>query len=143
MSGAERGDVRILVIDDNPTNLKLASLVLRADGFDVCTAVDGASALVALREQRPALVITDVHLPDTDGLELTRLIKGNPETAGVVVIALTASVMAEDESRAFAAGCDGFMVKPFDTRTLGSTVDRYLRGVETVRAPGSELAPSS
>lgn len=127
MTGVSRGEVVILVVDDNETNLKLVSTVLRADSFEVCTAIDAASALTALREHRPALVFTDVHLPDIDGLELTRLIKGDPETAEVVVVALTASVMAEDESRALEAGCDGFIVKPFDTRKLAATVDQYLR----------------
>jgi CheY-like chemotaxis protein len=132
MNGTGRDEVRILVVDDNPTNLKLVSTVLRADGFQVWTAIDGATALAALREHRPALVFTDVHLPDIDGLELTRLIKGDPETADVVVVALTASVMAADESRALAAGCDGFIVKPFDTRSLGETADQYLRGRDAI-----------
>jgi CheY-like chemotaxis protein len=122
-------------VDDNETNLKLVSTVLRADGFDVYTAIDGASALAALREHRPALVFTDVHLPDIDGLELTRMIKANPDTADVIVVALTASVMAADESRALGAGCDGFIVKPFDTRNLGHTVDEYPRQREAVAGP--------
>ncbi|HWF74408.1 MAG TPA: response regulator [Solirubrobacteraceae bacterium] len=135
----DRGEVRILVVDDNPTNLKLVSTVLRADGFDVYTAVDGGSALVALRDYRPALVFTDVHLPDFDGLELTRMIKADPETAGIVVVALTASVMAVDESRALLAGCDGFIVKPFDTRNLGATADRYLGRMDGAPGPSGEL----
>ncbi|HWF35306.1 MAG TPA: response regulator [Solirubrobacteraceae bacterium] len=127
MTGADRGDVTVLVVDDNPTNLKLVSTVLRSDGFQVRTAVDGTSALLAVREHRPALVFTDIHLPDIDGLELTRIIKGDPETEDTIVVALTASVMASDESRARAAGCDGFIIKPLDTRTLGATTEEYLR----------------
>lgn len=118
---------KILVVDDNALNLKLALAVLEADGFDVCTAIDASSALTALREHRPALVFTDVQLPGTDGLELTRAIKADPATAGTVVVALTAYAMAEDETRALAAGCDGFIVKPFDTRTLGATAAAYIR----------------
>jgi CheY-like chemotaxis protein len=135
MTGGSRGEARILVVDDNPTNLKLVSAVLRADGFQVFTAIDGASALAALRLYRPALVFTDVHLPDIDGLELTRLIKREPENADTIVVALTASVMAADESRALAAGCDGFIVKPFDTRKLGRTADQYLSARDAVPGP--------
>jgi CheY-like chemotaxis protein len=122
------GRPKILVIDDNPTNLKLASAVLTADGFDVCTAPDAASALAAVRHDRPALAYCDVQLPDMDGIELARQIKSDPATADVIVVALTACVMESDRARAFAAGCDGFIAKPIDTRTLGSDTERFLLG---------------
>jgi two-component system, cell cycle response regulator DivK len=119
---------KILVIDDNATNLKLASVVLEADGFDVRTASDAASALAAVRgEDRPALAYCDIQLPDMDGIELARQIKSDPRTAGVIVVALTACAMEEDRRRAFAAGCDGFIAKPIDTRSLGSDTHRFLQ----------------
>ena len=122
---------RILVIDDNETNLKLASTVLKAEGFDVTTAIDAASALAAVRDDPPELAYCDVQLPDMDGIELARQIKSSPDTAGIVVVALTACAMESDRRRAFAAGCDGFITKPIDTRTLGSETLRYLDGVAT------------
>lgn len=124
MTGAPRP--KILVIDDNLINLKLASAVLRADGFEVSTAVDAAGAMLALRRERPALAYCDVQLPDADGIELARQIKSDPETAGVIVVALTAFAMETDRARALAAGCDGFISKPIDTRTLGRDTHRFL-----------------
>jgi CheY-like chemotaxis protein len=124
----------VLVVDDNLINLKLAATVLECDGYEVCTATDGASALAALREHRPALAFVDVKLPDEDGLELAKRIKAQPETADVVVVALTACAMEADRERAFAAGCEGFVVKPFDTRELGVLVARHLGG-SRLKAP--------
>jgi CheY-like chemotaxis protein len=133
MSDRDRNN-RILVIDDNPLNVKLTTVTLAAHGFEVSTAVDGQSALEAIRKDPPALAYTDVQLPDIDGLELARMIKSDPATAGVIVIALTAYAMPDDRARAFAAGCDGFVTKPIDTRTLGALTDSYLAGhAEVVR----------
>ena len=126
---------KILVIDDNETNLKLASTVLIAEGFDVSTAVDAASALVALRDDLPELAYCDVQLPDMDGIELARQIKSQPETADVVVVALTACAMEADRRRAFEAGCDGFITKPIDTRELGADTYRFLERRSQIVAP--------
>jgi CheY-like chemotaxis protein len=124
-----RGDGEmILVVDDNATNLKLAATVLECDGYEVCTATDGASALAALRQHHPELAFVDVKLPDIDGLELAERIKAEPDTSHVVVVALTACAMQADRERALAAGCAGFIAKPFDTRELGDQVARHLNG---------------
>ena len=119
---------KILVIDDNEVNLKLASAVLTAEGFEVSTAIDAASALEAVRNDRPELAYCDVQLPDMDGIELARQIKSDPDTAEVVIVALTACAMEADRRRALDAGCDGFITKPIDTRTLGTATHRYLSG---------------
>lgn len=124
-----RGSAKILVVDDNELNLKLASAVLRADGFEVRTAIDAESALDSIRDERPALVFMDVQLPDVNGLELTRRLKADPRTSGIVVVALTAFAMEADRKAALAAGCDGFIAKPIDTRVLGPQTACYL-GVE-------------
>ena len=118
---------RILVIDDNPLNVKLTELTLAAHGFEVSTAVDAESGLEAIRNDPPELAYTDVQLPDMDGLELVRLIKSDPQTAGVVVIALTACAMPDDRARAMEAGCDGFIAKPINTRTFGAATEEFLR----------------
>ena len=121
-----REDIKVLVIDDHPTNRKLLSLTLTVDGFSVLTAGTGELGLEAVRNERPAVVYTDVQLPDVNGLEIARRIKADPDTADIVVVALTAFAMAEDRDRALAAGCDGFLAKPIDTRTLGFTTDQFL-----------------
>lgn len=116
----------VLVVDDNPANLKLARLVLSLEGYTVRTAVDAEQAQIALQAFQPALILMDIQLPGMDGLQLTRLIKANPATSHIVVIAVTAYAMRGDEERARAAGCDGYVTKPINTRTLAITVASYL-----------------
>jgi CheY-like chemotaxis protein len=116
----------VLVVDDNPTNLKLIAYLLQAKGYDVRTATDAESALEVVAEARPALILMDLQLPGMDGLELTRRLKSAPETRDIVVIAVTAYAMKGDEERARAAGCDGYVPKPVDTRALPRIVAAHL-----------------
>lgn len=116
----------VLVVDDNPTNLKLVAYLLQAKGYDVRTAMDAEGALSAIANERPALILMDLQLPGMDGLELTRQLKAAPETRGIVVIAVTAYAMKGDEERALAAGCDDYVPKPVDTRALPRIVARHL-----------------
>ncbi len=112
----------ILIVDDNPTNLKLARLVLEADGFQVRVATDAEEALACMESNPPDLILMDLQLPGIDGLELTRRIKADPTHAQRPILALTAYAMKGDEDRARAAGCDGYLTKPIDTRSLARTV---------------------
>lgn len=123
------GGQRILVVDDNVTNLKLIEYLLKAKGYDVLTAVDADSALEAVGAQRPALVLMDLQLPGMDGLELTRKLKADPNTADIAIVAVTAYAMKGDEQRALDAGCDGYIAKPIDTRALPQVVERHLGGI--------------
>jgi len=116
----------VLVVDDNPTNLKLVAYVLTSRGFDVRTAVDAETALAAIAARAPRLILMDLQLPGIDGLELTRRLKADPQTKGIVILAVTAYAMKGDEERARAAGCDGYVAKPIDTRTLPDVVARHL-----------------
>lgn len=116
----------ILIVDDNPLNLKLARIVLETEGYVVKTAVDAEEALRILAKQVPELILMDIQLPGMDGLELVRRLKAAPETARVVILAVTAYAMKGDEEKAIAAGCDGYIRKPFDTVTLPDVVSRYL-----------------
>ena len=118
----------VLIVDDNPQNLKLARLLLIAEGYDARTAVDAEHALTLLEEFRPRLILMDIQLPGMDGLELTRRLKARPETQKIVIVALTAYAMKGDEEKARAAGCDGYIAKPIDVRTLPGAVARYLQG---------------
>jgi CheY-like chemotaxis protein len=117
---------KILIVDDNPTNLKLVRVLLSAEGYEVRTAMDAEEALAAIGDYRPRLILMDIQLPGMDGLTLTSKLKANPETRDAIVVAVTAYAMKGDEGRALAAGCDGYIAKPIDTRTLPQTLARYL-----------------
>lgn len=116
----------VLVVDDNFANLKLIEYLLLATGYDVRTAKDAESAIEAIAQQRPRLILMDVQLPGMDGLELTRRLKSDPATASIVIVAVTAYAMKGDEALAFDAGCDGYLTKPIDTRALPGLVATFL-----------------
>lgn len=117
---------RVLVVDDNPANSKLARVVLAAAGHDVVTAGDADEALAAIGARAPDIILMDLQLPGMDGLELTRRLRADPATAAIPIVALTAYAMRGDEQRALEAGCSGYLTKPIDTRTLNASVMRYL-----------------
>ena len=123
---------RILIVDDNATNLKLVAYLMRANGYDVETALDAESALEALRVHRPEVILMDIQLPGIDGLELTRRLKADPATRDIVIIAVTAYAMKGDQDKALAAGCDDYITKPIDTRTLPETIARHLASREVL-----------
>ena len=116
----------ILIVDDNRINLKLERDLLAGEGFEVRTAADAEEALEMLEGFRPQLILMDIQLPGMDGLELTRLLKKDPATRDIVILALTAYAMKGDEEKARAAGCDGSITKPIDTRALPQILCRYL-----------------
>ncbi|MBA3540772.1 MAG: response regulator [Deltaproteobacteria bacterium] len=119
----------ILIVDDNPTNLKLVTYLMKSNGYDVRTAIDADTALASIRERPPHLVLMDVQLPGVDGLELTRRLKADPATQRIAIIAVTAYAMKGDQEKALAAGCDGYVTKPIDTRKLPELVARMITGV--------------
>jgi two-component system cell cycle response regulator DivK len=116
----------VLVVEDNAANLKLASLLLTHAGHEVLSAVDAESGLAIARERRPDLVLMDLQLPGMDGLAATALLKADPDTAGIPIIALTAMAMKDDKVRAEAAGCDAWIAKPLRYRELYEAIDRLL-----------------
>jgi CheY-like chemotaxis protein len=116
----------ILIVDDHPTNLKLARVLFAAEGYDVHTAGSATEALGVLSALRPHLILMDLLLPDTHGLELTRRLKADPGTRDIPIVALTAFAMKGDDERALQAGCDGYVSKPIDTRALVSVVAKHL-----------------
>ena len=116
----------ILIVDDNPLNLKLAKLVLETEGYRVETAIDAEEALKLLDTALPRLILMDIQLPGMDGLELARRLKRDTATAGVAIVAVTAYAMTTDEQKAMAAGCDGYIRKPFNTSTLPDLVAHYV-----------------
>ena len=116
----------ILIVDDNAANLKLARLLLTAEGHDARTAIDAEQALKLLETFKPGLILMDIQLPGMDGLTLTQKLKADPATRAIVIVALTAYAMKGDEERARAAGCDGYIAKPIDVNTLPMQVSQYL-----------------
>lgn len=117
----------ILIVDDNPSNMKLLSFILSSRGYDVHTAADADEALRVLAEERVALILMDLQLPGMDGLELTRRLKADPIHKDSIIVAVTASAMKGDEEKAASAGCDGYVTKPIDTRALPALVSSYLQ----------------
>ena len=116
----------ILIVDDNPQNLKLAKVILTAEGYEVKTAIDAEDALRILESFRPRLILMDLQLPRMDGLELTRRLKADPARREIIIIALTAYAMKGDDEKAFAAGCDGYISKPIDIDALPRVVAEHL-----------------
>lgn len=121
---------RIVVIEDDPASLELMRYLLDSFGHDVGCAADGASGLAAVLARRPDLIICDVQLPDTDGLEIARRLKSDPQLRSIPLIAVTASAMVEDRRSILAAGFDVYMAKPI-------TPESFVREIEAVaRAAG-------
>jgi two-component system cell cycle response regulator len=120
----------ILVVDDNPENLKLARLLLKTEGYSVTTAMDAEQAMDQIRRAPPRLILMDIQLPGMDGLELTARIKADPKTRNILVIAVTAYAMKGDEAKVVAAGCDGYASKPIDIRGLPRMISNLLAGSE-------------
>lgn len=117
---------RVLVVEDNPANLKLVAVLLERAGHEVLVAVDAESAVSLAHEHVPDLVLMDVQLPGMDGLAATSLLKSDPVTAAIPIIALTAMAMKDDQARARSAGCDGWIAKPLRYRELYAAIDRLL-----------------
>lgn len=116
----------IVVIEDNPFNMKLAVTLLASAGYSVLQAADAETGLVMIREQRPVLVLMDIQLPGMDGLSATRMLKSDPELTHIPVIALTAHAMHGDEEMILAAGCDGYLAKPFSRQSFLGAVNNML-----------------
>lgn len=136
----------ILIVDDTPVNLKLTRILLAKEGYKVQTAASAEEALEMLAGYHPRLILADIQLPGMDGLEMTRRLKGDEKTRDITIVALTAFAMKGDEQKARAAGCDGYITKPINTRTLGTVVREYLDRqqvpVDNSPTPLSAAAPA-
>ncbi|HUH12242.1 MAG TPA: response regulator [Longimicrobiales bacterium] len=117
---------RVLVIEDNASNMKLATFLLEGAGHTVLTATDAEAGIATARAERPDLVLMDVQLPGMDGLQATGLLKASAETRSIPVIALTALAMKGDAERIKSAGCDGYIAKPMAYREFLATIGRFL-----------------
>ena len=136
--GGRRSQVagaKILVVEDNAVNRRLAGFLLRSKGYDVREAGTAAAALEAAAADRPDLILMDIQLSGMDGLEATRRLKADPATRDIPVVAVTAYAMPGDREKALTAGCAGYITKPIDTATFVEQVAAHLetRG----RGPGA------
>jgi two-component system cell cycle response regulator DivK len=117
---------RILIIEDNPANMRLTTLLVRNAGHSVISAVDAETGLTLARTDQPDLILMDVQLPGMDGLAATALLKHDPVTAAIPVIAVTALAMKADEEKSHVAGCDAYIAKPLRYKELYAAIDMLL-----------------
>ncbi len=117
---------RILIVEDNAANLKLAALLLAGEGYEVLQAENAEAGLRLAREAAPDLILMDLHLPGMDGLAAVRLLKGDPLTKAIRIVALTAQAMSGDRERTEAAGCDDYISKPFHHQEFLRVVGHWL-----------------
>jgi CheY-like chemotaxis protein len=125
---------QILIVDDNPDNLKLLRFILSSQGYELRGAGDAAEALTILESFRPQLILLDLQLPSMDGLDLTRRLKADPRTHDIPIVAVTAYAMKGDEEKAREAGCDDYLTKPIDKKVLRAVVGRYVRNAKPILA---------
>ena len=129
----------ILLVEDNELNRDMLSRRLERKGYVIKMAVDGAQGVSMATELRPALILMDLSLPVMDGWESTRRLKGNPETAAIPIIALTAHARAEDEKTARDAGANDFDTKPVDLNRLVGKIEHLLTPPATATLPENPL----
>jgi two-component system, cell cycle response regulator DivK len=117
---------RVLVVEDNPSNMTLATFLLNSAGHTVLTATDAEAGVALARLEQPHLILMDIQLPGMDGLEATALLKADTATDAIPVIALTALAMKGDEERIRAAGCDGYIAKPLRYQEFLARISEIL-----------------
>ena len=120
----------ILVVEDNPKNLKLVRDVLSADGYHVLEATTAEDGIELAHEHQPDLVLMDIQLPGMDGIEALGVLRSGPRTGGVPVVAVTAVAMGHDPERALAAGFDGYLEKPISLGLLRAEVQGFIGRTE-------------
>jgi two-component system cell cycle response regulator DivK len=125
----------ILVIEDTENNRIIISRRLKSKGHEVHLREDAEQGIPAARELRPALILMDIGLPSMDGWSACRVLRSEPATAGIPIIALTAHAMAGDRENALAAGCDDYETKPIDFNALFAKIDALTGGSSTASAP--------
>ena len=122
------GNETILVIEDNELNMKLVRSLLKMGKHNMLEAMDAENGMRIAREQKPALILMDIQLPGMDGLSATKILKADPVLQKIPIVALTSHAMEGDDKRALAAGCDGYIAKPIDTKNFLTTIGQYLQG---------------
>jgi two-component system, cell cycle response regulator DivK len=114
----------ILLVEDNEDNRIIYATALRYAGYEVFEAITGTEGVQQTREQRPDLVLMDISVPELDGWEATAILKADPSTKHIPIIAVTAHALPGDEERSMEAGCDGYLAKPIPPAALLAEIDR-------------------
>ena len=118
----------ILIVEDNPKNLKLLRDVLQFRGYVISAAETGEAGVALARAEQPALILMDIQLPGIDGREATQVLKADANTRHIPIIALTAFAMKGDRERLLAEGFDGYISKPINIKEIPQVVEQYLSG---------------
>jgi CheY-like chemotaxis protein len=116
----------ILVIEDNPLNMKLVRSILARGNYSVLEAADAETGMLLAREKQPDAILMDIQLPGIDGLSATRILKSDPRCKNTIIIAITSYAMENDDKKAYDAGCDGYITKPIDIHSFLETMEQYL-----------------
>jgi len=117
---------RILIIEDQEDNRRIMRDLLTSSGYEIMEAVTGADGVAAAKSRRPDLILMDIQLPDIDGYEATRQIKADPQLRPIPIIAVTSYALSGDDVKAFEAGCDAYVSKPFSPRALLTKIKEIL-----------------
>jgi len=123
---AETTTKKILVVDDEPDVVSLLSLLLKAQGYEIITAIDGQVALEKARGEKPDLILLDIMLPKLDGYKVARMLKFDEKYKNIPIIMLTAKIQEKDKDIGLQMGADDYLTKPFDTATLVEKVKAIL-----------------
>lgn len=127
----------ILLVEDHEENRNIYRTILNHFGYRVVEAPDGREGIRLAREERPDLILMDISIPKVDGWEATRILKADPETMSIPVIAFTAHALPEDRQQAVAVGCDGYLAKPVEPSRVIAEVRRFLGGPRESAIPGA------
>jgi len=127
----------VLLVEDNEDNRIVYSTILRHFGYRVIEALNGEEGIATARAERPDLILMDISIPIIDGWEATQVLKHDPETRHIPIIALTAHALASDRERAMEVGCDGYLAKPCEPRAVVAEVQRFLGRGTTPEESGS------
>lgn len=117
---------KILIIEDNPNNMKLAQVILETAGHQVLQATNAIDGIEVARTDLPELILMDIQLPGMDGLTAARLLKEDVHTSHIKIVALTAFAMKGDDNKMRSAGCDGYIAKPIRYKEFLETIDALL-----------------
>src|SRR3954467_4836803 len=117
---------RILVVEDQEDNRRIVHDLLSASGYELIEATTGEDGLKLAAAQKPDLILMDIQLPGMDGYEVTRRIKSNPQLAHIPIIVVTSYALSGDDKKAFEAGCNGYVTKPFSPRVLLAKIREFL-----------------
>jgi len=118
---------RILLAEDNLATVEVMREELRLLGYDVLVAKNGLEAVALAESELPDLIVTDIAMPEMNGIQAASKIKNNPKTKAIPILAATAKAMAGDKEKCLAAGCDAYLAKPFTHRQLGAQIETLLK----------------